>query len=192
VAEAKAWADKTAALAYYASLMNDRPLSNFALRAEARAERRMGELLKQIPEQRGGDRGNAATGGRPPVAETRTRAAEDAGLSEHQRKTALRIANIPRDEFEAAVESVAPPTITALAERGTTSRSIDLGQAERVRLAMAHSSLAAFATFCSTCDPVFVATIPGIDTDGMGAYATKAEAWLHRFLEALRDEQRAA
>jgi hypothetical protein len=35
----------------------------------------------------------------------RKSAAEEAGLSDHQRKTALRIANVPEGEFEAAVES---------------------------------------------------------------------------------------
>ncbi len=40
---------------------------------------------------------------------TRTQAATDAGLSERQRKTALRVANVPQDEFEAAIESDAPP-----------------------------------------------------------------------------------
>jgi hypothetical protein len=62
---------------------------------QARAIRRCGQLLKQIPSQQGGDRGNAATGGRSPIAETRAHAATKAGLSEHQRKTALRVASVP-------------------------------------------------------------------------------------------------
>ena len=36
--------------------------------------------------------------------------------------TALRIANIPEDEFEEAVESDDPPTASQLAERGTKHR----------------------------------------------------------------------
>ena len=36
---------------------------------------------------------------------TRTKAATEAGLSERQRKTALRVPNIPRQEFEEAVEA---------------------------------------------------------------------------------------
>src|SRR6185437_11625915 len=89
VDECKDWSDKAAALAAYAKQANDSTLHNLALRIQQRAQRRMGELLKQFPEQRGGDRGNSATGGRPPVGKTRTQAAEAAGLSEHQRKTAL-------------------------------------------------------------------------------------------------------
>ncbi len=46
----------------------------------------------------------------------------DAGMSERQRKTVRRIASVPDDEFEAAVESDAPPTVTALADRGTAGK----------------------------------------------------------------------
>ena len=37
-------------------------------------------------------------------------------MSERQKKTALRVANVPDDEFEEAVESPKPPTVlTAIA-----------------------------------------------------------------------------
>jgi hypothetical protein len=36
----------------------------------------------------------------PILSTTRTQAATEAGLSEHQRKTALRVANVPAEEFE--------------------------------------------------------------------------------------------
>jgi hypothetical protein len=45
--------------------------------------------------------------------------AEAAGLSRHQRKQALRVANIPHDVFERLIESDHPPTVTALARLGT-------------------------------------------------------------------------
>jgi hypothetical protein len=35
------------------------------------------------------------------------------GLSEHQRKTAIRVANIPAERFEAAFESDNPATATS-------------------------------------------------------------------------------
>jgi hypothetical protein len=38
--------------------------------------------------------------------------AQEAGLSRHQTVTALRVARIPADEFEQAVESDDPPTVT--------------------------------------------------------------------------------
>jgi hypothetical protein len=66
--------------------------------------RRVGELLKEI---------EAGKAGRPPSEEiragarpnlTRTQAAADAGLSERKRKTALRVASVPKGEFEAAIQ----------------------------------------------------------------------------------------
>jgi len=45
-------------------------------------------------------------------------------MSDDQRKTALRVANVPAEEFEAAVESADPPTVTELAtiDESATSR----------------------------------------------------------------------
>ena len=75
-------------------------------RIQARAIRRCGELLREIP---------AGTGGRPPkthtatdtsfefeievdVIPTRTSAANGAGLSKRQKDTALQVANVPAPE----------------------------------------------------------------------------------------------
>ena len=44
--------------------------------------------------------------------------AGDAGLAEHQRKTALPVACVPDPDFEEAIEADEPPTITALAQHG--------------------------------------------------------------------------
>jgi hypothetical protein len=49
---------------------------------------------------------------------TRESAATEAGLSEHQRKTALRVVNVPKDERDELIESENPPTVTQLAELG--------------------------------------------------------------------------
>jgi hypothetical protein len=43
---------------------------------------------------------------------TRAQAAAEAGLSKRQKETALRLASIAPEEFEAAVESDTPPTET--------------------------------------------------------------------------------
>jgi len=83
----------------------DDSLRKMADRIQARAIRRCGELLKQI---------HPAFGARTDLGTVATRsdAAEAAGLSEHQRKTALRVASVPDDEFNAAVESDSPETVT--------------------------------------------------------------------------------
>src|SRR5438477_6074138 len=121
--ECQDWADKAEALASYAKQAQDDELRKMADRIQARAIRRCGELLQQIASASGGNRGNAATGGRPPVGETRTQVARDAGLSDHQRKTALRVARVPDPEFEGAIEGDDPQTVTELARRGIQAKA---------------------------------------------------------------------
>jgi len=90
--ECKDWADKAEALASYAKQAKDDAMRKMADRIQARAIRRCGELLRQI---------DASKGGRPPKTQagahpsSRSKATASAGLSEHQRKTALRVASIP-------------------------------------------------------------------------------------------------
>jgi hypothetical protein len=75
-------------------------------------------------------RSSRTKGGRPTNEETyvgadiglsRSEAARHAGLSERQKNTGLRVASIPKEEFQAAVESDKPPTVTELAERELTA-----------------------------------------------------------------------
>jgi hypothetical protein len=49
---------------------------------------------------------------------SRRRAAQEAGLSLHQYRQAIRVSNIPKDEFERLVESDDPPTVSQLAALG--------------------------------------------------------------------------
>ena len=82
-------------------------------RIQARAIRRCGELYKQLESQQGARTDKLRDGTLPKLP--KTEAAAQAGLSERQRKTALRVANVPEPEFHQAVESETPPTITQLA-----------------------------------------------------------------------------
>jgi hypothetical protein len=118
--ECQSWADKAAALASYARQANDDSLLTLAKRIQGRAVRRAGELLKQIKPQPGKRTDLQPNDG----AVTRLQAADDAGMSERQRVTAMRVAEVPAAEFEAAIESPAPPTITEIAEAGRTKRPI--------------------------------------------------------------------
>jgi hypothetical protein len=115
----KEWADKAQALASYARQANDTELQKMAMRIQARAIRRCGELLKEIEPQQGGDRKSMGRDG--PIG--RIQVATEAGLSERQRKTALRVANVPPDEFNAAVDAEKPSTVTQLANGGTQRRT---------------------------------------------------------------------
>jgi hypothetical protein len=81
-------------------------------RIQARAYERCGELLQQIEPGQGTRDGKRQEGDLPPLNRT------DAGPTEHERKTALRIASIPEGEREELIESDAPPTVTKLAELG--------------------------------------------------------------------------
>lgn len=104
--ECKDWADKAAALGSYARMAKDETLWKMAQRIQARAIRRCGELLEQIEKAQGGYRhGEKSNGSDTPDGLSRTQAATQAGLSEHERKTALRIAKVDATEFEAAIES---------------------------------------------------------------------------------------
>jgi hypothetical protein len=107
-----------AAVASYAKQSEDERVFHYATRVKARAIRRGGKMLEEIEPAQG-----ARTDlGRAP---TRSSAAEAAGVSEHQRKTMLRVANVPQEDFDRQVESDSPPTITALAEQG--KKAVHLG-----------------------------------------------------------------
>jgi hypothetical protein len=121
--ECQAWADKAAALASYARQANDDSLLTLAKRIQGRAVRRAGELLKQVPPAQGARTDLPLRGG-VPTKLTREHAAAEAGLSRDQRVTALRVASVDEADFEAAIESEHPPTITEIAEAGRTKRPI--------------------------------------------------------------------
>lgn len=73
-------------------------------RIQARAIRRCGKLLKQIESSQGARTDKLPDGDDTKL--TRTQAAAAAGLSERQKVTALRVANVPQPEFERATIAV--------------------------------------------------------------------------------------
>lgn len=118
--ECKGWADKAQALASYAKQSKDDEMEKLAQRIRARAVRRCGQLLEEIEKAHGANQ-NIKEDTRPNV-QTRKESALEAGLSEHQSKQALRVANVPESDFEEQLESDTPPTVTKLAEQGTKKR----------------------------------------------------------------------
>ena len=114
--ECQEWADKAKALASYAKQAGDETLHRHADRIKARAVRRIGELLKEVPAAQGA---NQNIGDGAGIKVGRKAAAKNAGISTRQKVTALQVATVPREEFERQVESEKPPTITALARLGT-------------------------------------------------------------------------
>jgi hypothetical protein len=114
--ECKDWADKAQALASYAKQANDDEMMRQSTRIRDRAIRRCGELLKQIEPANGANQNIRAAD--HPKVESRKDIAASVGMSPHQAKQAVRVANVPAADFERQVESPKPPTVTALAEQG--------------------------------------------------------------------------
>lgn len=111
--ECQTWADKAAALASYAKQSKDEELMKMAIRIRDRAIRRAGELLQQIepaPNQH-----VAGVGAHT----SRSDAAKEAGMSKHQQVQAVRVASVPKADFERAVDAPKPATVTQLAAMGT-------------------------------------------------------------------------
>jgi hypothetical protein len=75
-----------------------------AERIRVRAIQRCGELLREMEPSRGAATPKAHAGGVPPQR-FRHEAARDAGLSDDQRKTAIRVASVPQEQFEALTEA---------------------------------------------------------------------------------------
>ena len=111
------WKNMAAALASYAAQAKDDSLKLLADEIHARAVQRLGELLRAIPRPEQGGRPSQNDVGAGIVS--RAAAARAAGLSTRQKVTALRVAAIPRAEFERLVTSTKPPTVTQLAALGT-------------------------------------------------------------------------
>jgi hypothetical protein len=97
---------------------DDDTLHQFAMRIQARAIRRCGELLKTFQMAPQGGRPKANGAGAATVSQRE--AAEKAGMSKRQEVTAVRVANVPAADFDAAIDSDRPPTVTRLAALGTT------------------------------------------------------------------------
>jgi len=161
--ECQDWADKSEALASYAKQAGDDSLRKMADKIQARAIQRCGDLLRQITPAKG-KRNDL------PVVEprngsgtkSRTEAATEAGLSKRQKDTALRVAAIPKDQFEELVESDNPPTVTELAELGKKAKPkpiVDLGGRDPEEFAastQAQGLIHGFVAMTTSTDPTVV------------------------------------
>lgn len=108
VDECKEMADKAAAIEVYARQSKDDSLVIMAQRIQARAIRRMGELLGEIEPRHGVKSGP-----------TRTATARAAGVSAFKQATAMQVAAIPSEQFEKLVEAERPTRVAKLAAIGT-------------------------------------------------------------------------
>jgi len=182
------WADKAAALASYARQSNDQTLFDYAKRIQGRAVRRSGELLKQFDGRGDHRRTDGAD------SSSQRDAAHEAGMSERQQVTAVRVAKIPEADFNDAIESETPPTITKLADMGKTPRPADPSPPEGWREATALlGEFQRFAEFCEKSDPTTVAR--GVLPHEIGRLekdVATADAWLDTFIVTLSNKENVA
>ncbi|MGG7580636.1 hypothetical protein [Rhizobium sp. Nf11,1] len=189
--ECKSWSDKAAALASYARQADDKTLENYAMRIRSRAIKRAGELLKEFQPAHGANQN--ITDGAGTKVPTRTDAARQAGMSERQQVTAVRVANVPTEEFERQVESDAPPTITQLAEQGKKAAPPQppkpAGFADATKLI---GELERLAAFLEGKAPGFIigAMRPFEITDARANAATVSQ-WLQSFIDQSREHDHA-
>lgn len=104
-------------MASYAKQAEDDTLHKYAVRISARAIRRAGELLKTFDGR-----------GRPDIsmvdhAISQREAANVAGLSKHQQDQAVRVANVPEQQFNNTVDGGEKFTITKLADEGKKTKA---------------------------------------------------------------------
>ena len=200
--ECKEWKDKAAALASYAKQADDEELYKSAMKIKGRAVRRMGELLKEIEpgnkQDRGGGRpsreGNIREGKTPDVS--RSAIAQAAGLSVDQAKQAIRVANIPKREFERLIDAEAPPTVTELAKMGTkpvqrTSSHLNGRDANEFSEAIkVRGRMRDLATICESVTPkAAVRGSQDYDHPKMRQWSKAITSWLVRLDTELEKEK---
>jgi hypothetical protein len=183
--ECKTWSDKAAALASYARQAKDHTLCVMAERIQARAIRRCGELLKQVPSGQGSknQHGELRDG-----TVTRQEAALNAGLSERQKVTALRVATLSAPQFEQLVESDSPPTVTQLADLGRHAHPPQPSavRPDPIRAAKAHKMFSTILEFCEQNDPAELAhTLASQDQQPLRKFVSSLDAWLDTFMAHL-------
>jgi len=205
VDECAEWAAKAEAIASYARQADDDTLMNTAQRIKARAIRRCGELLKEIPAAKGQRSDLQPRGGAPPKSNghangarqpslpipmsPRTEVARAAGLSADQQKQAMRVAALPAKTFEAAVEALKPATVTELAERGKRPSTAHLKGRDPKEYAASTRAQGALREFVERTQDVS----PKLAVRGsvphehakMAANARRAVAWLTQFQSEL-------
>lgn len=187
------WSDKAMALASYAKQAEDETLERTATRIRARAIRRCGELLKQV-DGRGGDRTKTdGTDSSARMSISQRALAAQAGLSERQQVTAVRVANIPQETFERAVEGEEKVTVTKLASMGKQTRQPVAdhlqGRDPHQFSAATHTmgAMRRFAEKCAEHDAAFIAAgvLPSEVAEARRLVAS-IDAWLDRFVVNLK------
>jgi hypothetical protein len=189
-------ADQAAAMAVYARMRDDTDLLNRAVRLQAWAARRWGELDKTLhPDRR---QENLKQGARNVVdhisveqpkntnfveePQSGKRPAPPDGTTEYQRVVSRRLAAIPEAEFARQVESENPPTVTQLAEQGKVSRVRDPEYSGPAVNNNTCQAIQVFAQFVASADAAELAQAVTVEEAQMvREMVTRAARWLTKF-----------
>lgn len=190
VDECKTWQAQAEALASYAKQLGDYSLFGFAQRIRNRAVRRAGELLEAIKAEPPGRKPHIVDGADNQLG--RLSAAKDAGLSERQAVTAIRVARVPEPLFEEMTEGRSPATLTALAEVGKKLRPIPPRELPVVDLDhvlyVLDEYIPGWRRFCARHEPAHVgANTPIERQDAVRQDVQAIKAWLGAVLDAMPD-----
>ena len=177
--EVKDFKDKMAAATLYYKQSKDIRLLNYATRIKLRAERRLGELIKQFD-------------GRPHNALkqndvnvnllSQESIIKSIGITERQKTDSIRLANIPEEKFEQLIESEKIPTKTELAEIGTNKRLKEVSKnfAHTVEFG---TLLHELETFMKKYDAIYI--LDNMDQNTKERYKNsidKIENWFDNFI----------
>jgi len=126
VDEVKDIRDKAAAMQVYATQAKDRELIDMATDIKLRAERRAGELLREMPKNKGTQgaaKGRNSSGGHVVVPpEDTTSKLSDLGITKNESSRWQKLASMPEKEFEEKVTSL-KSAMRAKTEGGSPKKS---------------------------------------------------------------------
>jgi hypothetical protein len=194
--ECRTMADKAAAMRVYARMRDDKELHNRAVRLQAWADRRWGELDKELnPDRRQENlKQNQAPHRKAverPIGET---APLTDGTTDYQRKISRRLAAIPEPEFIRQVEGERPPTVTQLAEQGKVTRGTAAPPSpwkgvECAETQVACDAIERFAKFCARTSPGGIArSVNAAEADALRQCIAVADQWLGQLAVSLAAE----
>lgn len=195
--ECRTMADKAAAMAVYARMRDDTDLLNRAVRLQAWATRRWGELDKELYPDRSRanlkqNRADSPDCGQP---QSGKRPAAPDGTTEYQRVVSRRLAAIPEAEFTRQVESATPPTVTQLASQGKSTRewvrqTSPWAAIESAEAREGCTTLEAFAAFCADHEPDLISrVVSAAEVEALRPLMAIAGEWIARLAEGFTDEQ---
>jgi hypothetical protein len=186
--ECRTLADKAAAMAVYAKMRDDTELHNRAVRLQAWATRRWGELDRELYPDRSKTNlkqnkpdspecGYSQSGKRPRPFD---------GTTEHQRVISRRLAVIPEPEFTRQVEGSRPPSVAQLADQGRMRRVQTPDDLTAENFKAACTALHQFATYCDTHDAIVTAQAFSADDVEMARRCVSTlDRWLDLFVTNL-------